>query len=262
MTSTSSDCIVRDPRYTVPQGGVVTVHVILEGEDPVDAQVVDLTLGGAKLLMSTQLTINQSLELRINLPCDETSIRVSAKVCWTRPLGEEQWWIGCYFDPPIPDSAIESLSVSGYLERRRFDRFETSIEARARWELSQISVPVTIINVSAGGFCARTEETGEPGQRMLIEIDRGDQGTLVIPAKLHWRRKIDDGYHLGCAFITKDGFGLLQYIARPPEDPDEDGLLRPLCTRRWTWMGLLFSLLWFGMTAVVGLWMKPWSFGQ
>ena len=84
--------------------------------------------------------------------------------------------------------------------------------------------------------------------RVMLELPTVHGDVVRIPAKAKWSADGESGHRVGCEFVSHDGCTTL-YAAVGEEEPVCE--TRPLDTRVWTWLALLFLLLWFGAQSVL-----------
>lgn len=85
------------------------------------------------------------------------------------------------------------IGQAAYVEKRSAPREEVSYRTRAR-RPNGLHVPVQIVNVSASGFMARTDEDLEPGQRLYLKLP----SVGAMTADVRWAL----GGRIGCQFET------------------------------------------------------------
>lgn len=203
---------LRPPRFPVAKAHAVVVHVW--SEDTRDSQTVagtllDLSPGGAKVLLATPFRFQQAVMLRLECPELSLYLCLAARVCWIRPTGE-QWQLGCSFDPPLPDEDLQRLLSEGVLDRRRCQRKRINHGATASWELNSKPTEVTIVDLSGGGFCLHSPLPAEPAGRLKLQvIGRNDQ-RIDATATVQWRMQTEEGYLLGCSVPHAETNNLLQ----------------------------------------------------
>ena len=79
-----------------------------------------------------------------------------------------------------------------------------------------------VLNLSAGGVCLLSQDPGEPGERVLLELEREDAPQVLVTSKVRWQVSTDDGYVLGCEFLDKNGYTALLDIAGREEPTATD----------------------------------------
>jgi len=173
--------------------------------EPLSGQVIDLSRGGAKIMLPTTVAINS--EASIEIKTGSGTITSKVKVCWSRP-SENAWCIGVAFKDEFPASELSILATNGYIERRRDKRVAHRAGMTARWELGADPICVNLVDVSAGGLRITSSEAGEVGHRVLIETD--DNPGLPIVVKIQWLRATEQGFDIGCAFVNKNCYRTLR----------------------------------------------------
>ena len=180
--------------------------------DKVDAELASLSQGGVKLSVSTHLAVQEAVVLSFEIPELDLQVSRSARVSWIDPVSPENWRIGCSFEQLLPGEVIDELAIHGYLQRRKDPRRSISLEGRVRWQMAYKSVPIWIMNYSAGGVCIFSPQTGKVGESLVIELDDGTGAPALVFARAQWQKEVQGGYFIGCMFLNVDGHRLLESL--------------------------------------------------
>lgn len=198
----------REKRCPAGNGESLTVRVRhrsgLPSEDT-PATISDISRSGVKLSIKGCLLIGEDLSLTLDVFDSNPPFSFPAKVCWTQPVDDTTWRVGCSFDPPLSDATLSSLASGGHLQRRQDYREPLSLDAKVRWEATSQSIPVQMVDVSAGGFCFRSDQNGKDSPRLVLQLDSDADAPLLLRAKVLWKRNTDDGCLYGCEFATREG---------------------------------------------------------
>jgi hypothetical protein len=250
MSDTIRKFIARsETRYTACNKLDVVVQVEPDGEAPqsLDAELLDLSRHGAKLLLRTPIAFEKPVRLLIQVAALDLELDVSADICWSRPKEGGQWCLGCSFAGELPEEILPKLASAGYLNQRRHSRRDISVEALAKKELTPDSeVAVRLDNLSAGGFRMVSPQPVTPGERLLVKLPNSHDAAYCINARAIWQTGVENGYCVGCSFLNKRGYEVLREVAMPPESA-RVRLRRALRLSRWGWIGLLGGLLWISV---------------
>ena len=200
----SPSLVNREPRYNVPNDEE-HLRVIIESENArtcaISASLVDLSCGGAKLRVNEKINTHSEMSLSIEAPQLRNTLEISAAVCWTSVAVGSDWWLGCKFNPEMPPSTLQALAAVGAIERRMTQRLSTKIDIAASYKMGNHLIPIRITNVSAGGFCLQATEPIIPNSRILLRVDRNENGMTqekAILAKSRWQVTTDEKYIIGC----------------------------------------------------------------
>jgi hypothetical protein len=191
----------RPPRFPVVQRHAVSVCVqSTETGDSavVPGELLDLSPGGAKVMLDSPFRFQQAVTLRLESPDLGLQLSMRARVCWIRPSGQ-QWRLGCSFDPLLPPEQVDRLLANGVLERRRDERETIDGAATATWELNPQATPVTVVDLSRGGFCLRAPLPAEPSSRLRLQAAARDGSLVQASATVQWRLAVPGGFLLGCS---------------------------------------------------------------
>ena len=204
MTDTIRDTETRDPRYHVKSGKEVSVvvHTEVDGKtDSTKAELIDISSGGARLRTREPISDREitGFDLKVRRP--KRMISVAGEVCWMVPANGDYWWLGCSFNPKIPDETLHQFAEGGILERRQHDREMIALMSTAKWELEKDAATVRILNFSEGGFCLLSQNEGKPGERVLLQFALANGKELLVTAKAQWQVESDEGFVMGCEFL-------------------------------------------------------------
>lgn len=210
----SRNPVNRPRRYQVNENYVVRVTV----EQPssaekftANAQLLDLSPGGAKLSLNRPIRFEEALTIALHSEELELHLIVSARVCWTRQQGEGCWVLGCSFDPQLPREELEKLFAQGLLERRDNLRHSVRGQAVGRWEMHAEETPVGLLDLSNGGFSLLSPYAAQIGGNFHLSVDReSEAGPIEVLSTVQWQIQVDGGYIIGCAFADRRTFFTLR----------------------------------------------------
>lgn len=174
------------------------------------AELIELLPGGAKLGVTSCISLAESLRLRIEVADLDLELDIPAGVCWARQDLTGKWVLGCTFDPQLPEDAVKQLAAGKHLEQRRDLRHPISLEAAAYWELVPEKILVELKDYSTGGFSMLCQQPGQAGRRMLLVLQRCGGHEAIVWANVHWRLKSKEQYLLGCTFLNRQGYPCLK----------------------------------------------------
>jgi hypothetical protein len=180
-------------------------------------KLLDMSIGGAKVLSDAPLRFQQAVTLRVESDELDLHLSLAARVCWIRSSGDH-WRLGFSFEPPLDNEHIDRLLAQGVLDRRRNARDAIDRPATALWELNPKPTPVTIVDLSQGGFCLRAPLPAEPHSRLRLQLAGAGDEVLETTATVQWRLEVPDGYLLGCSLANLETSVLLRnaLITAPP----------------------------------------------
>lgn len=221
MTDKFEPILGRAPRFGVKDNTQLTVTI--EKKDTssafIKAELVDLSVGGAKFKASEMIVVNQVLAVKIEAMDPERAIAVSGEVRWVTPAAGDDWTLGCSFDPPIPEQVLREFAKDGILECREHRREPISLRATAQWELQSETAAVWLLNYSRGGFCLLSQSDGRPGERTLLQLEREDGQVVVVPGKTQWQVESQEGFVIGYEFLDYRDYRVLSSLAdSKPQD--------------------------------------------
>ena len=162
---------------------------LFAGDREVDCDMLNISLGGAKLLLAEPVEADSDIRFKI-----EQVGEFSGRVAWRNGAN-----VGIKFHEELSDVAgiVEAISIEGgdYNERRHAPR--TSVLWSGKLHSAGQMVDCSVLNVSARGAQIRCEKPCEFGLNVILYIDgRGElAGTLL------WQ----NGTTLGIAFQNDPG---------------------------------------------------------
>ena len=210
--------INRDPRYYVKNGAGLCVRLTRKGDEDshVTAELIDISVGGAKLKVAEPPHIKDVLSVEIETAEPQQRIAVIGDVCWVSPAADGQWLFGCSFRPKVPANTLVDFAASGMLERRQHVRQVVSHVAKAERELDGQLIDVEILDYSRGGFSVRSNCQCEPGDRLLLRLQAEDGREVEILGKTQWRFAVADDFTNGCGFVRDQDFVTMKRILGHP----------------------------------------------
>ncbi len=204
-SSLSHDQQRSEPRFALPLGSKIKASFLAD-TSALAAQILDLSVSGAKLRMDRPLAIKSQGKLTFACAAIGYESTISATICWARPMGRGQWWVGCAFDSSLPTKELDLLARSGHLERRKDHRSKHEVAAQLKLELQPEPLVVRICNSSSGGFSVLTPRETTEGERVLLSFPTDSKSQRPILARVQWCQRTDAGFQTGCTFLTKDGY--------------------------------------------------------
>lgn len=180
-------------------------------------EMVDVSHGGAKLVLDSTIPIGNTVSLTVTSNRVGVEVKVSAHVCWMRSSAYHQWRVGCHFPENLTNDILARLATAGYLERRLDARYDHSRGLTARWQLSAEPARVHLRNLSAGGFSLFSPRHGNVGERVLLREDPDSATESVVIGKIQWQDGQPERYVIGCGFCTRCDYERLRRLTLPPE---------------------------------------------
>ncbi|MCA9188182.1 MAG: PilZ domain-containing protein [Pirellulaceae bacterium] len=214
---------MREVRYQVNHSASMDVSVepTTTEHAEIDAVLLDISLGGAKLRVAQPLPEGERLTLRIHPIGVDEVIDVEAAVCWSRIAATGDWWLGCSFTPRLPEYILSRLAEGQVLDRRHNERMPVDLRTAASWELSRDAFQAEIRDISRDGFCLQTTRPGPIGGRVMLRL-RQDDGTMdLVTGKCRWQIESSDGFLMGCEFTQPNEYGRIRKFQESQSKPDE-----------------------------------------
>lgn len=214
--------VEREVRYRVSASVSLpaTVHRTGEfGNETMQAELLDMSRSGLQLSVPTELAFEELVQVHVENDALGLNLTETAKVRWTRENAEtKSWTVGCDILGEIQEDVLEDLIENGLLDRRYSRRRAVTGDALAQWELSEVKVPVQILNLSSDGFCLASDEPTKIGARLKLTLaDDDGQAPYEILARAKWQHEFENGYLIGCDLTMDDVFDLVGYFAASTE---------------------------------------------
>ena len=188
---------------TVQASNITDAHLL--------AELLEISVSGAKVKTHQQIPRGEQISLKLSSDDLQGSLHVDATVCWVQLAGVGEWFLGCSFQPQIPELVLDRFAKSGAFDRREDGRHEVAIESIATWELAAEDTRVCIVNISSSGFCLVSPQPGTPGAQVRLKCTNGNDET-IISGRCRWQVETDDGFTLGCEFSSSDDYAALRKI--------------------------------------------------
>ena len=221
----------RELRYEILDLESIKVQVRRgQPRETIQAELIDISPGGAKLSLRVCLRFAELVELCIKVPELKLRVDLVSEVCWVRPE-RDRWLIGLVLKTNIPEEALARLAKAKIIDRRSASRHSVKSQAIVRWELESEACPVEVRNYSAGGFCIASIRPGHAGALVLLEIEvKTDDSPCAIYGRVCWQIEQDGMYVLGCEIINGDGTVLFRDI-RDMSEKDDRPTVSTMLTR-------------------------------
>ena len=202
---------------TSPESTSVTV--VLNDSDETNSRIYhgtvhDLSSKGMRLNLPIQLALEQKVQIRLCVPEYGIDMLTSGIIRWGQTRDETTWWVGCLLDEPLSKEFLLELATHRIIDRRQDERTKTSIPAKIKLELNSDPIDVTISNYSFGGICITSPKPYEFSRDRLLlvlsPLDDAEIPNVQIPVRVRWKGDQPDGFSVGCAFVSHEGYVALR----------------------------------------------------
>lgn len=204
--------VPRAPRFKVADTSDLTVTIKRTEEsdqEPLAAELLDVSQHGAKLRVPVNLRFEEALQLYIEVADAEIEYHGIASVRHIRSTDDEHWMVGCAIAPPLPDETFSFLATTAGKERRRFRRLNIAAEATVRRQAQSEGVAASLHNLSSGGFCFSSSDKYTVGEPIKLTVEGNDGEPRVVEAKIRWQIDSPDGSIAGCQFSSNESYAEL-----------------------------------------------------
>jgi hypothetical protein len=178
--------------------------------DKILAQVRDLSLGGASLLVNRQIAEGEMVTLELPTECDDVHT-VLACVVRAEPTKDGNWALGCVFSAELTN---EDLGIFGARKMqadegdpRTWVRFPINVKASCRrvGDVQDTSYAAQVLNISASGIGLAVNPLLQAGSLLNIDLmDKNDRMMRTILAcVVHTTQRSSGDFAVGCNFIRE-----------------------------------------------------------
>jgi len=213
MTDLISSLLSRAPRYEIKSDSDLTVTIEKDASESIEAELVNISVSGAKIKVSQAILADEVLAMTIEAKLRNRKIVISGGVCWVRPATGDDWWLGCSFNPHIPEEVLREFAEDGTLDCREHERREIALRATVQWELNNEMASAWVLNCSRSGFCLLSQCAGKLGERVRLLFESDDEEVVEVRGKTQWSVESQKGFVIGCEFIESRDFAVLCDLA-------------------------------------------------
>ena len=179
-------------------------------QDKIEANVRDLSQGGANLVVDRQLSLGQMLTL--DLPTGKGEVH-SVLACVVRAAPDEagKWSLGCVFSRELTNADLGRFGAqkrqADDSDQRVWVRYDCAVKASYRkfGEPASEAQPVQVLNISASGIGLMVKSNLEAGA--LINVDlldkNGRKVCAILACIVHITVRAGGENALGCNFIRE-----------------------------------------------------------
>jgi len=210
------------------------------GETLLDARLTDVSLSGAQFSLTSPVTAGERIKIEFRCDESESPIQAEAEVRWAHLGRNCRWATGVKFDQPLTNDTLHDLATRGLIDRRSSPRSDVTIHGTVKREGRPDHIPVRLCDLSTHGLRLTSTENLEPGERILIQLQKPGGSDIRCPAHVRWVASKEDGITTGCEFVNAD---LAADIA---------SLIERFATRRQS--GIRVTTVVITLLAVVALW--------
>jgi hypothetical protein len=187
---------------------VATAIRLGEGQVRLPARVLNVSPGGAGVLVGAALEPGAVIAVEVPGGTAESSSVALACVVYVRPLGEGEWVAGCSFCKELSDedfAAFAARPAPLETDLRSSERF--SGNAEAAFELvgeESGRYTARVLNISLGGIALVADQPIEAGALLNLELHRtdGQAPRTLLACVVHVTTRPGNEWVLGCNFLN------------------------------------------------------------
>lgn len=166
--------------------------------------------GGVQILLPKYVRESEEIELRIEVPYAELSIFAIARVCWVRPVADDQCLIGCAFSVDLSCVVIDRMGALGIIDRRKHERRAVNVNGKAHSDEESEEFAIQVTDYSQGGFCMAADRPLQMGDSVSVELMFHDGVSNPIAGEVCWHAKRAGKYFAGCAVRQDEDVAVLR----------------------------------------------------
>ncbi len=173
------------------------------------AQVRDISLGGANLVVDSPFESGQMLS--VELPCYEGAETHTVLACVVRSENENgHWALGCVFSRELTDEDLQGFGARRerhpHSDQRTWMRFRT--DRRAIFQkvggVENQNFTAQVINLSASGVGLCVAIPVDNGTLLSVRLEGSDgEARTILACVVHVAHQEGGDYALGCNFIRE-----------------------------------------------------------
>ena len=243
----------RSSRYNIIDLEATQVTIIIASEDGGqrhEGTLAELSSKGVRVALGVCLEKDTPVQFNLSVPSVGLEFSCLAHPRWFQPRDADSWWVGCELMEVISDEMIDALARGGLIDRRRDPRYPISFPAIVKWELGDRPMEVELLNYSKGGFCIISQEgSGLHSERVMLQVSSHSRNA-IIPCRVMWQQKEEQGFVAGCSFTGSDGFVKLREIVEPARTAQR---ISPTHVQEARKLSLFVVILVFLLLAVKGM---------
>lgn len=174
------------------------------------AAVVALDPRTVKLAVAEEIPLHQDCTISLIDSFGDERLTVQATAHYIRTV-KGQKHVAFRWAVPLSGATLNVLSEAGLYERRGEKREPVTLEAPAWPELTAPEgvIPVSIIDLSAGGCCVRSPLAVTVGHRLMVHVWGEQSQVAVVRMRVQWQQPSGHEFLLGCAFTQHGGRKIL-----------------------------------------------------
>ena len=196
-------------RYTADLQGNLQLAQKRDG-DKIQAQVRDLSLGGANLLVDRAVQPGQMVSLELNADGDEVRT-VLACVVRAIPQADNKWSLGCVFACELSSDDLSRFGgdkISSTDDgKRTWVRFASDLKANYRkvGDPDNQAQPAQVLNISANGIGLSVAQTLAAGALLNVDLldKNGQAARTMLACIVHTTQRAGGELAVGCNFIRE-----------------------------------------------------------
>ena len=154
-----------------------------DDEPPQSARILDISRGGAKIVVGQDHEAGSLLSLELPGPDGKAVCAALACVVHTRQAGAEEWVLGCNFSKELEEEHLHAFTgddAAAPHEQRNWPRFAANLTASIQLTNScdLTHWPAKVLNLSAGGLALVVERDIRNGTLLAVDLCAANGHTL------------------------------------------------------------------------------------
>ena len=195
-------CRRKERRFKTCVGKSIRSQTIVDGSEPNDGSVIDISPSGLRLLTEGKFAVGE--EFSVELFTEHSHGTYRGIVRRVEPWVAGKMVLGCQLTDTIPEEVLQELAKEGVLDRRRETRVRWNQSAKLTWELKQGDLDVQIQDCAVGGLKLISPEPIPEDKQLRIRVAECDEEVMLVDAKTVWQVEDENGCLAGVAFTKRE----------------------------------------------------------
>jgi c-di-GMP-binding flagellar brake protein YcgR len=181
-----------------------------QGSEKIQANIRDLSAGGANLLVDRPLPAGNMLTLELH--AHQGNIH-TVLACVVRSIPQEggKWSLGCVFSRELGSEDLDNFGAqkvpASGADNRVWVRFACAVKASYRKldEPMDAAQTVEVLNISASGIGLVVQPSLEAGALLTVDLldKNGRKAVSILACVVHTTLRAGGDYAVGCNFIRE-----------------------------------------------------------
>jgi c-di-GMP-binding flagellar brake protein YcgR len=180
-------------------------------ELPLSARILDISRGGARLVVNRSHEPGSLISLELPGPDGKTKCAALACIVHERQIGDEEWELGCSFSRELDEEQLRVFGLGSATpptdDKRNWPRFTANLTATVQLTNSYNASrwPAQVLDLSPGGIALAVDHEICNGALLTMDLGsaNGHMVETILICVVHITTHEDGTRRLGCNFISE-----------------------------------------------------------